>query len=276
MQLKFAKYQATGNDFILINNSQGLSYTYDPILTKQLCHRQFGIGADGIITIEKKVGYDFGLLHYNADGSQGGGLCANGSRAALHYAHQLAIIDQKADFVAIDGPHTGYINNDLVYLTFQDIDRIEKLDEGYFLDNGTRHYVEMVDTIQAVDMQVVGFPRRNRHPFEKEGVNLNFMQLTEKNTILVRTCECGLESEPLSCGTGVVASAIVASAYYGLNSPIQAITKGGSLQVTFRPLSGDRFVDIQLIGSVCQTFQGIVNLTTLAPMNLFSKRYFCW
>ncbi|AXI23872.1 diaminopimelate epimerase [Cardinium endosymbiont of Sogatella furcifera] len=262
IQLKFAKYQAAGNDFIIINNLEDQHYTYDPIVTQQLCHRQFGIGADGIITIEQKAGCDFSLLHYNADGSQGGGLCGNGSRSAIHYAQQLGIIDQKAHFMAIDGLHTGYIANDLVHLTLQDIAVIQPLENGYFLDNGTRHYVEMVDAIQEVNMQVVGFPRRNMHPFEKEGINLNFVQLVEKDTIVVRTCECGLETEPLSCGTGVVASALVTSAYHGLNSPITVRTKGGKLQVTFRRLSDGCFSHIQLVGRVYQSFHGMVHVTT--------------
>ncbi|WP_342265451.1 diaminopimelate epimerase [Cardinium endosymbiont of Philonthus spinipes] len=266
MQLTFAKYQAAGNDFIILNNFQDQHYTYDPVVTKQLCHRQFGIGADGVITIEKQAGCDFALLHYNADGSQGGGMCGNGSRSALHYAYQLGIVDKKANFMAIDGPHIGYIANDRVYLTLQDINVIQPLDKGYFLNNGTRHYVEQVDAIQAVPMEIVGFPRRNMHPFEKEGVNLNFFQLAEADTIFVRTCECGLAAEPLSCGTGVAASALVSSSYYGLNSPITAITQGGTLQVTFTKLPDGRFTDIQLSGQVYPSFHGIVDPTTLPPI----------
>lgn len=270
MQLKFAKYQAAGNDFIIINNLQDQHYTYDPVSTKQLCHRQFGIGADGIIIIQQQAGYDFALLHYNADGSQGGGLCGNGSRSALHYAQALGIIDQKANFMAIDGLHTGYVCNDLVYLTLQDVDLIQSLARGYCLNNGTRHYVEMVDAIQTIDMEVVGFPRRNMYPFEKEGINLNFVQLAEANVILVRTCECGLASEPLSCGTGAVASALVTSAYYGFNSPIKVITKGGKLKVTFTRLPDGRFTHIHLVGRVYQSFHGIVNPTTLPPITAYN------
>ena len=272
MQVKFAKYQAAGNDFIIINNFHEQQYTYDPIVTKQLCHRQFGIGADGIITIEKKAGCDFALLHYNADGSQGGGFCGNGSRSALHYAQQLSIIDQKAHFMAIDGLHIGHIHGGLIGLSLQDVGIIQPLNQGYFLDNGTRHYVEMVDAIEAVDMQIAGFPRRNMHPFEKEGVNLNFFQLAEDNTLLVRTCECGLASEPLSCGTGVVATALVSSAYYGQSSPITAVTQGGKFQVTFTRLPSGGFVDIHLVGPVYQSFHGMVHLTMLPPIRPLAKR----
>ena len=260
MQFKFSKYQATGNDFIIINNFVKQSYVYDPIVTKQLCHRQFGIGADGIITIEKKAEADFAILHYNADGSQGGGLCGNGSRAALHYVKQLGLITHKARFWAIDGLHLGYIDYEKIHLRLRDVATIQNLYKGYSLYNGTRHYVEIVDNIMDVDMKVVGFPRRSMAPFEKEGVNLNFVQLTEKG-ILVRTCECGLEAEPLSCGTGVVASALVASSYYGVRSPVEIGTLGGKLWVSFTSLVDGSFTNIHLTGSVSQTFNGTVNLT---------------
>ena len=266
MQLNFAKYQAAGNDFIIIDNFQDQHYTYSPVLTKQLCHRQFGIGADGIISIEKKAGYDFALLHYNADGSQGRGLCGNGSRSALHYAQVLGIIDQKAYFNAIDGAHIGCIHNELVDLTLQDVNSIQPLASGYFLNNGTRHYVEMVDSIDLIHMEVVGFPKRNMYPFEKEGININFAQLIAPDAIQIRTCECGLDAEPLSCGTGAVASALVASSYYGLNSPVKVSTKGGKLQVTFTRLPDGRFIDIHLVGPVYQSFYGIVHPASLLPI----------
>lgn len=267
MQLPFAKYQAAGNDFIIINNFEDQNYTYSSVVTRQLCDRQFGIGADGIITIERHKSCDFALLHYNSDGSQGGGFCGNGSRSALHYAQQLAIIDQKADFIAIDGLHKGYVTNDVVHLNLGNVNTITSLDKGYFVNNGTRHYVEVVDVIQAIDMKGVGLPKRTMHPFEKEGININFVQLNDQNIISVRTCECGLASEPLSCGTGVVASALVAGAYYGCNSPIKVITKGGNLEVTFRQLSGGRFCDINLIGPVYQSFYGVVDPNRLPPVS---------
>ena len=265
MQLQFVKYQAAGNDFIIINNFKR-HYIYDSIVTKQLCHRQFGIGADGILTIEQKVGYDFSLLHYNADGSRGGGLCGNGGRAAIHYAHQLGMVhvDQQTHFWTIDGSHTGYMRNGLVYLHLQDVDGIQQLHEGYFLDNGTRHYVEMVSDVQSVNMQVKGFARRRMVPFQKIGVNLNFVEIVN-NSIIVRTCECGLETEPLSCGTGSAASALVASTYFDLTSPVEIMTKGGKFWLEFSRLPNGRFVNIYLIGDVYQSFHGTVDLNGLAP-----------
>ena len=259
MKLKFAKYQATGNDFIIIHNSEDQHYIYSPVVTRQLCHRQFGIGADGLITIEQKADYDFYMLHYNADGSRGGGLCGNGSRAALHYAQQLGLMTQKARFLAIDGLHAGHVADTNIHVSLQDVTLIQPMHQGYFLDNGTRHYIEVVDDVREIDMSLVGFSRRKMTPFEKEGVNLNFVQLTQGN-LLLRTCECGLETEPLSCGTGAVASALVSSAYYGSQSPVEVVTQGGTLWVSFTKLSNGHFTDIHLIGCVEQTFHGVVDL----------------
>ncbi len=238
-------------------------YAYNPTSTQQLCHRQFGIGADGLLTLEKKEGYAFALLHYNADGSRGGGLCGNGSRAALHYAHHLAVATQKARFWAIDGAYTGVIQDAFVSLKLQDVADVQLLATGaYFVDNGTRHCVEMVDDVASIDMQTLGFPRRHMAPFEKMGVNLNFVQKIG-DAIWIRTCECGLEVEPLSCGTGAVAAALAASVCYGLRSPIEVHTKGGVLWVTFRLVPARSFADIHLIGSVVQTFSGKIDLNTL-------------
>ncbi|AWN81721.1 diaminopimelate epimerase [Candidatus Cardinium hertigii] len=259
MQLPFAKYQAIGNDFILINNFDNL-FRYTPTLVQQLCHRQFGIGADGIVTIEKKEGYDFSILHYNADGSRGGGFCGNGTRCALHYAIHLGLVQQEAFFVAFDGIHTGYLRNDLIHLKLKDIDHaIQPLYTGYFINNGTNHYVEIVSNVAQVNMMTMGLAKRKMVPFEKEGVNLSFVQLMH-DSIFVRTCECGLEYEPLSCGTGAVASALIASSYYGLKSPVKVVTKGGDCSVTFTSLPDGKFKDIYLNGPVYQVFQGIIRL----------------
>lgn len=261
MKHRFAKYQATRNDFILIDLT-GQSYVYTHTLTQQLCHRQFGIGGDGIITIEKKIDFDFSMLHYDADGSPGGGLCGNGSRTALHYAQQLGFINQEACFMTIDGLHTGHVADKKVNVSIQDVHKIQSMASGYYLYNGTRHYIEIVEDVMHINMHKDGFPRGYIPPFEQEGVNLNFVEIQD-NKIAIRTCECGLEVEPLSCGTGAIAAALVSSAYYGLQSPIEVYTRGGSLWVSFIRSPNGSFTNIYLIGFVNQTFSGIIDLNNV-------------
>lgn len=259
MEIGFAKYQVTGNDFIVINNFHTLAFIYHADIIRRLCHRQLGIGADGLITIEQAQGYDFSVTHYNADGNACKGLCGNGTRAAIHYAKYLGITGDQSFFSSIAGPHRGYWYNGSISLLFKDVELIQKLPTGYFVDNGNCHHIEIVDDVQAVDMQQLGFPRIKMAPFVEDGVNLNFVQLMQEYIVL-RTCERGLEREPLSCGTGAVASALVVSRYYGWPSPIKVAMKGGSCWVTFKQLDNGQFRDIYLISPVVQSFLGMTTL----------------
>src|SRR5688572_8068081 len=99
MKINFTKYQATGNDFVLIDNRDGrISFSEDQI--RGICDRKFGIGADGLMLIEKHPSLDFDLIYYNSDGSQS--LCGNGSRAAVHFASSLGIVNGTTRFNAYD------------------------------------------------------------------------------------------------------------------------------------------------------------------------------
>jgi diaminopimelate epimerase len=104
MKLHFYKYQATGNDFVVMDNREGkLSFTKEQI--EKICHRKFGVGADGLMLIEKHPSLNFNLEYFNSDGSQS--LCGNGSRAAVHFASQLGLVNGHSTFQAYDGPHSA-------------------------------------------------------------------------------------------------------------------------------------------------------------------------
>jgi diaminopimelate epimerase len=86
---EFFKYQGTGNDFVMIDNRQGLiNLTTEDI--EKVCHRRFGVGADGLIMIENIEGYDFKMKYYNADGREGS-MCGNGGRCAVQFASDLIL-----------------------------------------------------------------------------------------------------------------------------------------------------------------------------------------
>src|SRR3954468_17451249 len=107
--MRFYKYQATGNDFVLVDNRSGeLSFSNEQIST--ICDRRFGIGADGLILLEKADNADFRMVYHNRDGSQS--FCGNGCRATAHFAHKLGVIKDKFSFMAHDGLHYGQLLND--------------------------------------------------------------------------------------------------------------------------------------------------------------------
>jgi diaminopimelate epimerase len=101
--MQFHKYQGTGNDFVLIDNRSGeLQLTAEQI--EQICHRRFGIGADGLMLLNEHAGYDFEMKYFNADGRPGS-LCGNGSRCIIRFAYDIGIQKNMYCFLASDGPH---------------------------------------------------------------------------------------------------------------------------------------------------------------------------
>lgn len=256
MVLCFYKYQGTGNDFILIDNRKQPGINYTTALIQHLCDRRFGIGADGLILLQNHQQYDFEMVYYNANASQS--LCGNGSRCAVHLARSLNMIGTKTRFLTINGVYQAAIKDAIISLHLKDVPAIQPLGTDYFVDTGSPHYVQLVDDVAKLDVMALGQSISNRQAFQKAGTNVNFVQVTGKNTIFVRTYERGVEAETLSCGTGAIAASLVA-ATKGLMSPIAVATKGGQLQVCFK-VSPQGFTAIHLIGPAVMSFQGAINI----------------
>lgn len=256
MKIHFYKYQATGNDFILIDNrSTQISLSIDQI--KKICDRKFGIGADGLMLIEKHPEVDFKLVYYNSDGSQS--LCGNGSRAAVQFASKLGIVQHSTTFEAYDGKHqASLLVNTTVQLAMHDVHEIKKVDDDYFIHTGSPHVIRFVDDVLQFPVFEEGKKIRYSEAFRPNGTNVNFVELRSNNTIFVRTYERGVENETLSCGTGVTAAALAASEK-GYASPVTVKTLGGELSVAFEQKE-NRFQQIFLIGPAVFVFEGDIDL----------------
>lgn len=261
MKIHFYKYQATGNDFILIDNLSGaLKLSTDQV--KILCDRKFGIGADGLMLIEKHPTAHFTLNYYNSDGSQS--LCGNGSRAAVKMAASLGLINGKARFEAYDGLHDAELEEGgIVRLKMNDVNGVRTLGDDLFIDTGSPHFIRFVSDANTHPVLEEGRKIRYNPDFQPGGTNVNFVEKEEGNAIFVRTYERGVENETLSCGTGVTAAALAAS-YHGLHSPVNVRTLGGALRVEFKTSqpAGEqvRFQDIFLIGPAKMVFEGDLEL----------------
>ena len=257
MRLPFYKYQGTGNDFVLIDNRQKVLGTSAEALAKKLCHRKWGIGADGMLLLQNHSDYVFEVLYYNADGSPS--FCANGCRCAVHLAEALGLMAEDVHFLAADGPHWAAANQNVVQLSMNAVTGIQKLSAGYWLDTGAPHYVQWGTDFKGLSVADEGKAVRNRPAFQKVGVNVNFVQPAKGNTLVVRTYERGVEAETLSCGTGAVAAALVA-ATQGYHSPVAINMPGGRLQVSFAKGQEGYFQDIHLTGPVQRVFFGEIAL----------------
>ena len=259
MQIQFSKYHGTGNDFILLDNRDA---RYNNLSREQvafLCHRRFGIGADGLMLVEPTPDADFKMVYFNSDGNTSS-MCGNGGRCITAFAKTLGIIENKTSFVAIDGLHEAYLTNGEVSLKMIDVSQVLHHHDDYVLNTGSPHYVTFVDDIDAIDVFKMGREIRYSDAFKKEGINVNFVQ-THQQGIKVRTYERGVEDETYSCGTGVVASAIVAS-QVKLNKMkhINISTPGGLLEVRFDNVIENHFHDIWLTGKAEKVYDGEIVL----------------
>lgn len=257
MKLHFYKYQATGNDFVLIDNrSTGYSFTKEQV--KAICDRRFGVGADGLMLIEKHSSLNFNLLYYNSDGSQS--LCGNGSRAAMHFASFLGMTNGKATFEAYDGNHEAeLLPSGIVRLKMSDVSGIKRNGEDYFINTGSPHLIRFVSDVKNHPVFEEGREIRFSDDYKPGGTNVNFVELLSNNTLFIRTYERGVENETLSCGTGVTAAAIAAS-FKGYESPISITTRGGDLSVEFKSGQTGMFTEIFLVGPAKMVFEGSMEL----------------
>ncbi|MDZ4796429.1 MAG: diaminopimelate epimerase [Bacteroidota bacterium] len=256
MKLHFHKYQGTGNDFIIADNRKNeISLTTAQI--KQLCDRRFGIGADGLMLLNEKTGFDFEMKYYNADGKEGS-MCGNGGRCMTRFAYDLGIHRDVYRFLASDGVHEAEIDMDnTISLRMKDVKTIRRFHNDFIVDTGSPHYIKMVTNVMDIDVFKKGSEIRHSKEFEEEGINVNFTeQLPEVDKIIVRTYERGVEDETFSCGTGVTAAALVC--YHNENgfNDVEVKTLGGMLSVEFDRIDDNKYENIWLCGPAEKVFEG--------------------
>ncbi len=258
-KVHFYKFQANGNDFILVDN-RDRHLPDSRRLISRLCDRHFGVGADGLMLLEETSGYDFEMVFFNSDGRPGE-MCGNGGRSLAAFAFLKKIAGRKMQFLAGDGLHLAEIHgtDDAgrvfdVSLKMQDVTEVKILEDGYFLNTGVPHFVRFVNDVESIDVFAEGRRLRNDPRFAPDGTNVNFVEIRE-DRLFVRTYERGVENETLSCGTGVTASAMVAFLKEGkLFGGIHA--RGGEFMVTFLR-DGQTFRSVWLRGPAEWVFEGI-------------------
>ena len=258
MIVQFSKYHGTGNDFIMIDGrNQDISGFNDQLIS-QLCHRRFGIGADGLIILEESRQSDFRMRYFNSDGREGT-MCGNGGRCIVLFASRLGIIQSDTVFEGIDGRHHAtLLHGNTIRLKLKDVNGITPLKDGYLLDTGSPHFVKFVPRVEPLNVEESGREIRNQVRFGPGGVNVNFVALSDnRDTISVRTYERGVEAETYSCGTGVTASAICTGVHFKSdNISYRVETRGGTLLVDFNPAGKDRFTDVTLTGEATEVYKG--------------------
>ncbi len=271
MNLKFYKYQGSGNDFVILDNRNGQVGKLTAVQVKKICDRHFGVGADGLMLLEDARGADFKMVYYNADGNLSS-MCGNGGRCMVKFANKMKVVDGPCYFVATDGSHRARLRNGNVLLGMNNVSSINKDGDAQILNTGSPHYVLFVDNIDTINVKSEGRKIRNNETYKTEGINVNFVG-QKAARIYVRTYERGVEDETLSCGTGVTAAAI---AHHAQNIKtdgdfvINVDTSGGSLKAHFNCKDG-QYTKMVLEGPAEFVFEG--EIENFIPTSSVQKIY---
>jgi len=270
MTLEFTKMSGAGNDFILLDNRAGtIALTREQVV--RLCHRQFGIGADGVmLLVTARTGQaDWAWQFYNSDGSDAE-MCGNGARCFARYIQRTTAWSQPSvAFETVAGVIRADFDGERVTVNLTSPHSLRlrervKTSQGELevssLNTGVPHAVVFVPDADQAMVQQLGAELRWHEHFKPRGTNVNFAQVKGPNFIRVRTYERGVEGETLACGTGVSASAMIASALHGFTSPVRVQVQGGDeLEVAFSGRDG-QFGDVRLKGPATFVFEGRISL----------------
>ena len=262
----------TGNDFILIDNTSEIIDPANHKFFRKICQRHFGVGADGVMLLEKSSSNDFLLRYYNSDGRPGE-MCGNGARCAIWLAYHLNLSPQSCHFEINQKVYSGKIisSNSVrlgmketkILLTRPELGSIimEPFNNGMWIEVGVPHLVLTGEfSLKELDIIHWGKYYRNHIEFKPKGTNVNFVYPNEsQHTIMARVYERGVENETLACGTGAIASAAFFYKNFKWPSPINVEQPGGKLSVEF----SNGFKDIFLTGPVAVVFEGDLNISSL-------------
>ncbi|MEA5000824.1 MAG: diaminopimelate epimerase [Endomicrobiaceae bacterium] len=268
--IQFYKLTAAGNDFVMIDNRESIiPEEKHSSLAAKLCDRRYSIGGDGLILLEKSNKADFRMRYYNSDGSHAS-MCGNGGRSIAKFAYELGAVKKNMKFETDAGLITAEIKSDtVVNLALYNpkdlklnisIQAEDKQFEVSCLNTGVPHAVIFVDDVEKTDVVKYGRIIRFHKEFSPSGTNVNFVQLTDNNTILVRTYERGVEDETLACGTGVTASSIISVIKKKVVSPVHIITRGKDNLFVSCSADESKISDVYLEGPAVVAFTGTVKV----------------
>lgn len=280
-KIPFWKMSGSGNDFVVVDNRRHLLLGDYARWARILCHRHFGVGADGLLLLERSSNVrlstsdvarrtaSFRMVYYNADGSRAD-MCGNGARCMAFFAQAQHAVNGSFTFLTDAYPVGAHVKGAVVKVSLADAKDYRpvvkakvgsKTHTAAFLNTGVPHAVLFVPNLNTIDIQSLGRALRFHPAFGPKGTNVNFVQKIGSRKLRIRTYERGVEGETLACGTGVTASAIAAALRGVVQSPVQCVVAGGDtltvefqshLENTRRPAS-----QISLKGPVRVTFKGV-------------------
>jgi len=259
MKIPFMKMSGSGNDFIVIDHREPfLEENHLRDFIRKACRRRISVGADGLILIERSQKADFKWRYFNADGGEAE-MCGNGGRCAARFAYLKGIAGPSLKFETFVGILSAQVKGKKVKLEMTKPFGL-KLDETLLIEGekqifssintGVPHAVLFVEDLEELDIVRMGRAIRYHSHFTPSGTNANFVRLEKGSQLLIRTYERGVEDETLACGTGVVASALVAALKGLVKSPVSIQTRGGEVLTVYFEIDGKEIKKVFFEGDV--------------------------
>jgi diaminopimelate epimerase len=272
--IPFWKMSGAGNDFVIIDHRRPLIAPEQMAeFARLVCRRKFGVGADGLFFLEDCTEADFQWRFFNADGSEAE-MCGNGARCVARFAYMHGIAAARMRFATLAGIIEASVEDTLVTIHLTPPHSLalnQQVQAGgqeytvHLLNTGVPHAVLFVQDLAHTDVRGLGFTLRHHPDFAPAGVNVNFASLTADNGLRIRTYERGVEDETFACGTGAVASALIAALLGKVAAPVMVTTSGGvQLSVLFTQGAKEDFLSVQLKGPAHCIYSGELTPEALA------------
>lgn len=265
-KIPFWKMHGAANDFIVVDDRALAFPAHDAAWLRAIMARRTGVGSEGVLLIQPSDRAHFRMRFFNPDGGEVD-MCGNGARCIARLAFELGVAPSPMTFETGAGLVRAEILSDGVRLTMTtprdwrlggelEIDgRTLRYD---FVNSGVPHAVVHVDDLDAVDVARLGAAIRNHPAFAPKGTNANFIKVTGPQSISVRTYERGVEAETLACGTGIVASGLIAGKLGLVEPPVRVrAASGDELTVDYR-LTPEGAEDVTLAGPAVHVFEGVL------------------
>ena len=269
MNQPFWKMHGAGNDFILIDDREQKFPDQDHDLIHRLATPKYGIGSEGVILIQPSESADFRMRFYNPDGSEVE-MCGNGARCVARLAHEIGAAPDSMKFDTVAGVISAEIQEeDQVCLTMtppKDLQlNAELLLQGqplayHFVNSGVPHVVIEMPDLANQDIHSLGAAIRYHEAFQPKGTNVNFIEITGPDSLMIRTYERGVEAETLACGTGIAAGGLIAGSLGKASTPVKVTCAAGDILEVNYTATADALENVTLTGPAMHVFKGEIPL----------------
>ena len=276
-KIAFTKMHGAGNDFVLIDDRAETFPVHDHILLAMLATPRTGIACEGVILVQKSAVADFRMVFFNPDGTEAD-LCGNGARCVAAFAREIGVVtspamtfETRAGLVDAEVSPSGAVK---VWMPEPKNRRYglqvkvgDTFVAGDYVEAGVPHFIVPCESVASVDVEGLGRALRLSDAFAPNGTNVDFVQFIPAHKALIRTYERGVEAESGACGTGAVATAVVAVETKKMSLPVHIRTSQGYTLTVDGDWRHAKSTGFTLTGPVKKVFEGVVDLDSFDTGN---------